>query len=200
MGKPDCFAVQDYRKSFLPAKSVAEIDRGLHSARSRHAEGFRQTDLTYLHFHNKPFATLLHQARQKLERFVDVEDLNLLTKYRGPGLHLGRYFRMTEADYRAQHDDRLLLRYPQFGRLMDALGVTGDLFAGDASDADFPADPDAVGFVPPGGRVADAVPFSPLLYGEAHRDVRDGGWNPIHHYVAHGYREKRIVPRRADRP
>ena len=201
LGKPDCFAVQDYRKSFLPARSVAEIDRGLHSARSRHAEGFRQTDLTYLHFHNKPFATLLRQARQKLERVVDVDDPDALAAHvrahGGAGSHMIRYFLMGEADYMAQHDDRVLLAFPQFRRLMEALGVTNVLFGANGSD---PAgDPDEIGFVPPGGCAADAVPFSPRFYGDANPDVRDAGWNPIHHYVAHGYREARRAPAPAAR-
>ena len=196
-GKPGCFAVQDYRKTFLPARSVAEIDRGLHSARSRLADGRRHTDFTYLHFHNKPFATLLHQARQKLRRVVDVDDPDALRAHAGAGVHMVRYFFMTEAEYLRQHDTGLLLRFPQFDRLMAAFGVTSGLFGGGAGDPSAGSDPDAVWFVPPGGRVDDAVRFVPSAYGHANPDVRDAGWNPIHHYVAHGHREGRTVPARA---
>ncbi len=193
-GKPGCFAVQDYRKTFLPARSVAEIDRGLHSARSRLADGRRHTDLTYLHFHNKPFETLLHQARQKLRGVVDVNDPDALRAHQGAGVHMVRYFFMTEADYLRQHESELLLRFPQFDRVMAAFGVRSALVGGDMDDAGSGREPDAVWFVPPRRAFGDAVRFVPRAYGDSNPDVRDAGWNPIHHYVAHGYREGRTIP------
>ena len=193
-GKPGCYAVQPYPKSFLAARSVESLDHGFHAARSRLAGGSRLTDLTYIHLHNKPFATLLRQARQKLERFVDLDDPDTLRRYAGPGLHLVRYFFMTEADYLAQHDDQPLLRFRQFGHLMEALGVTGALFGDGRDEPDGCDDPEGVGIVSPGGSVADAVRFSPRAYCHAHPDVDAAGWNPIHHYVANGYRERRTAP------
>ena len=193
---PGCFKVQYYPKTFLAARSIADLDHGFHAARSRLADGRRQTEFTYLHFHNKPFATLLRQARHKVERFVAVDDLDALRVYDGPGAHLTRYFFMHEAEYLAQHDDTPLVRFPQFGRLMEALGVTDPLLGGSSNDLDLDTDPDFVGFVRPGGRVEDVMPFSPRRYGETHRDVTDAGWHPLRHYAAYGYGEGRKVPLR----
>ncbi len=191
-GRPGCFSVQPYPKSFLSARSIADLDRGFHAARSRLAEGRRQTDLTYLHFHNKPFATLLRQARRKLEGFVDVDDRAVLARHTGPGVHLVRYFFMTEAEYAAQYDGEALLRFPHFARMIAALGADGALFDG----ADTPGldARDSIGIVGPGCAPADAVPFSPERYADAHPDIGAAGWNPVHHYVAQGYREGRGLP------
>ncbi len=193
---PGCFKVQHYPKSFLAARSIAELDHGLHAARSRLADGTRRTDFTYLHFHNKPFATLLQQARRKLELFVDVENRDVLRTFEGPGNHLVRYFFMTEGEYLAQHDDTPLVRFPQFGRLMAALGITDTLFGGPSDDLDLAADPDFVGFVPPGGDLAGTMPFSPRRYLERHPGLADPHWHPIRHYAMHGHREGRTAPAR----
>ena len=185
IGRPGWFVVDTMQKGFLAAGSVLDVDHGFHRPRSRLAEGMRWTRFCYLHFHNKPFPTLIAHARRKLEGLVDHGDAQALRGYQGIGYHLVPYFFMTEAQYQAIPDRMLMLQVPGFTRLSAALGTDGPLFG--AAPAD---DGDEVRLRPPGGV---PVAFDARAYLAAHPDVRAAGMPPLQHYLQHGWGEGRRI-------
>ncbi len=145
VGRPGWFVADTLPKGFLPAGSVLDIDHGFHRPRSRLADGMRPTRFCFLHFHNKPFPTLLAHARRKLDGLVDHRDPDALRRYDGINRHLVPYFFLTEAQYHAIPDRMLTLQVPSFTRLAAALGTDAALFDappaddGDQSGCDRPA-------------------------------------------------------------
>ena len=183
VGRPGWFAADTLQKGFLPAGSVLEVDHGFHHPRSRLEDGMRWTRFCFLHFHNKPFDTLVAHARRKLDGLVDHHDLDALRAYRGMNYHLVPYFFMTPAQYRAIPDRMLTLTVPGFTRLAAALGIDRMLFGEPAGETD-----DAVRLRLPGGA---PVAFEASTYLAAHPDVQAAGVAPLQHYLRHGWNEGR---------
>ena len=183
VGRPGWFAADTLQKGFLPANSVLAVDHGFHHLRSRLADGVRWTRFCYLHFHNKPFETLVAHARRKLDGLVDHHDPDALRRYHGMNYHLVPYFFMTEAQYRAIPDRMLTLTAPGFTHLAAALGTDRMLFGEPVADAG-----DAVRL-----RLPDASPttFGGAAYLAAHPDVQAAGIPPLQHYLRHGWSEGR---------
>jgi hypothetical protein len=182
-GRPGWFAADRLQKGFLPANSVGDVDHGFHHLRSRLADGMRLTRFCYLHFHNKPFDTLLAHARRKLDGLVDHYDLDALRSYEGMNYHLVPYFFMTEAQHRAIPDRMLTLSVPGFVHLAAALGTDRMLFGGPVAEAG-----DAIRL-----KLPDAAPtaFDGVSYLAAHPDVQAAGVAPLQHYLGHGWAEGR---------
>ncbi len=182
-GQPGWFVADTMQKGFLPRGCVLDVDHGFHRPRSRLADGMRATRFCYLHFHNKPFATLLAHARRKLDGLVDHRDAQALRGYSGINYHLVPYFFLTETQYHAIPDRMLALQVPGFTRLAAALGTDGALFGTPPADLG-----DRVRLRRPGEA---PVPFDAAAYLAAHPDVRAAGMAPLQHYLQHGWGEGR---------
>jgi hypothetical protein len=183
--RPGWFAANDVGKRFLPAGGLLDIDVGFHNLRSRLADGKREAPFCYLHFHNKPLPVLLAHARRKLEMRVDHRDTDALVNYRGDGMHLVKYFFMTQEEYAASTTTVLSFSVPDFIRRTAYLGIKGALFGRHVD-----CDPDRVQIKQPGKREAS---FRADRYLDANPDIRAAGIDPLYHYLLHGWREERVL-------
>ena len=184
--------LDEYGKTFLPTNSVEAIDHGFHASTSRLAPGILQTNLAYIHLHNKPFDMLLEHARAKLGHFVDLTDREALLRYEGPGLHLTKYFLMDRAEYELQYEGKTLALIPEFNELINALGIENDLFPrprrapglerGETQILQ-PTNPDTM--------TRDSHRFDGHAYTKANPDVGAMGYPPLKHYLLHGLQERR---------
>jgi hypothetical protein len=198
-GRPGHFWAEPYPKGFLASNTVGTIDHGFHAVTSRVQDGVRGTNIAYLHFHNKPLADLLRHARHKLEHFVDVDDPEALRAYDGPGLHMISYFEMSEADYRAKADDKLLVMFGGFARLIRALGIDSPLLG--VGEVVAEKRDEAVRLIYPakGGSGSRAIHiFDGERYLDANPDLRTSGILPLSHYLAFGYQEGRSPARQTN--
>ena len=123
-GRAGWFWADNYPKTFLPARSVKDIDFGNHVSQTVSGEPVRQTGFVYLHQHYKPLERLRTHARQKLDGFIDPDDLTALRAYKGPGLHLVNYFFIDQQEYQRQFRSKLIVDVPEFSLLMQGLGIT----------------------------------------------------------------------------
>jgi hypothetical protein len=179
-GHPDRYYAADLSKVFFAQGDVVELSHGLHFGATDLSDQYRDVDVTYLHFHNKPFAELLRSARRKLESRVDVDSPEALRAYVGHGDHLTRYFSMTERDYVASFAGLDYVAFPPFRQALDRLGLAGNIdrvlrAAGPPADL---------------GRALPAA-IDPDAYWRANPDVREAGVRPLLHYYCHGAREGR---------
>lgn len=102
--KVDKFYFKNERKSFFERESLKSLDTGFHHGQSVNGTAETVRSIALLHFHNRPYASLLRSARQKLigrVRSFSREDLTDLITRKGRGRHLVPYFLMSEADYLA---------------------------------------------------------------------------------------------------
>ena len=127
-GRPGWFCPRFYEKGFVERNTLLELDHGFHYPRTTTSDRVLQTDLAYLHFHNKPLDVLRSNARTKLTGFVDPDDAEALRNFNGAGVHLKRYFALTEGDYRDTYKDMMQLLVPSIQALGHVLGLTGDMF------------------------------------------------------------------------
>ena len=134
--KPGYYCASPYPKGFFSAGTIGTLDHGFHEPVSRMAGGRRGTRITYLHFHNKPFADLLEGAAISWHILSTVTDIDALRAFTGPGRHLTRYFLMSETDYMSESNERLLLKFKQFSYLMKGLGVSNALIGKDDTSID----------------------------------------------------------------
>lgn len=96
---------RDITKIIVAGLTEIRLDKGFHlydfsAQRSTVDEKLiRPCEIGYLHFRNRPFPELLRSARQKLEPYVPNFDRKTLESHKGSGVHLVRYFFMSERDY-----------------------------------------------------------------------------------------------------
>ncbi|CAI3951970.1 unnamed protein product [Commensalibacter communis] len=86
-------------KCFFASKTIDSLDRGFHHPVSKYSSTCKNTQLGYLHFHNRSFKETVELAKQKLAHRVDVHNLDALKNYVGAGDHLIKYFLMNEYEY-----------------------------------------------------------------------------------------------------
>lgn len=93
------FKFRNDRKCFFRSGTFGSIDVGFHWGKSRLSTGEHRTNLVLFHFHNKPFKILKSHAREKLKLRVKSFEKDELERYKGPGVHMTRYFLVTETEY-----------------------------------------------------------------------------------------------------
>ena len=191
-----------YPKSFLAEGTVGEIDHGFHAISSAKQAGRRSTDFTYIHMHNKPFDLLQAHARRKLTLFVDVEDKNALSKYRGPGLHLIKYFFISEEQYKRSFDEKLLVSIPSFSWLVSELQINQEMF-GNSRNSAHSRENASTELSFPAAKIGQArvtAKFDAAIYRRLHADVSASDWKALEHYLLAGYGEGRSLhPKSANR-
>ncbi|MBB3172994.1 hypothetical protein FHR90_000812 [Endobacter medicaginis] len=158
---------RSFHKGIVPGGELMALDKGFHSPVLRSGDAHERTRLTYLHYHNAPFAVLRRKARLKLqEPYAACTDLEQLRRYARdpavPGNHLIADLLLTEAEYEAIYDHEL--------RIMVN-----------------PASPTLL-YSPAGLVRWDAEAYLAL-----NPDVREYGLGPLEHYVACGWTEGRAL-------
>lgn len=181
-------------KRFFAANTIGTLDHGYHIATSRKSAAVVATQLTHLHFHNKPYATLIEHSRRKLMHYVDVDDQAAVAAFKGPNCHLVHSFLQTEQEYMAQMDVRLTFSFTGLATLMAALGHRSPMLTLDSSGTQIAPRQDiavrqpAVGHQP--GRI---TVFDAQAYQTAHVDVAAAGVYPLRHYLYVGFYEGRAT-------
>jgi len=183
--RPGWFAVDPlFHKGFIPAGGVDLIDNGQHMPNSRLEDGFRVTRLTYLHWHNRPFAEMRVRAREKIgTSLIDPTDPVALRRYaevpQAHGQHLIPVLLHDEAAYRARYDGALQVCVP---------GMTSPGGAALASGAPL--------WIKGAGRGMEGVwEWSAERYLEANPDVKAFELGPLHHFLRYGaYERRRVQP------
>lgn len=123
-GQPDNYYRRSgARKCFFAAGSFMAINIGFHRGKSRHTNEEYKTQIVHVHFQNKPFATFVTHAKQKLEGRIPDYSPNTLAHYRGRGNHLCRRLLMSEEEYFDSFNDERKLRLPLFKAAMHDLGL-----------------------------------------------------------------------------
>lgn len=101
---------QYIQKVVVRAGFKVELDVGFHCYDwGRRASNLdpaveQQVNFGYLHFHNKPFETLLRSAERKMEGRLDLADIEAFKRYNGDGMHLLKYFTMSQESYLRSFD------------------------------------------------------------------------------------------------
>jgi Glycosyl transferase family 2 len=201
-GRPDSFCYFEFRKTFFAADTFGWTDQGHHFEGSWKAPGFRETEITHLHFHNKPYPLLIEHARRKLRVHIDPDDIEGLRNYKGRSVHLVPYLLMSETEYYARYDDQVQFYYPEFGRLMRALGAPV-AFGDDADRTERKRVDSRVITGPPegangfrGSLMMLPVRFDGAQYLKANADVASAGADPLVHFCRYGFKEgRRVRPR-----
>jgi hypothetical protein len=179
---PDLYSLFGFHKVFFRRGTFASTDRGFHIGTSRTGAGYEDTALVHLHFHHRPFPTLLELARRKWGGSVPYTDLKALETYKGHSMHLAKYFLMDDAAYLGSFADKPHFYIPAFRSLVLRLGAAMALEGAtdpsdrDAGDNPFGTMPPPFGDLPDQGeneRTMVLVPrgFNEAAYLQANKDV-----------------------------
>ena len=195
--QPDWFHPEMFPKGFLPSHTILDLDSGYHEPRSRLAAGMRDTDFTYLHFHNKPYETVQDHTRRKLHRRVDVDDRAALARYAGAGAHMTKDLLMSRLEYVHQFDRRITVRFEQFTDQIRALGSREGLLTGDATlprrHQSRPGGPATIRLPPDDSRPARLIAFDGDAYLAGNPDVACTNRSGLPHYLFYGFYEGRAL-------
>lgn len=193
-GRTGTYHPRRYPKGFFARDTFEGLDRGFHEPVSRYG-GSRDTGLTYLHYHNKPFAAARAFAAWKLAGRIDLSRPESWEGYTGSGNHLLPLMRMSEADYLHQFDDRVLLRYDGLENLLRLLGpLDPALFPERNGSAPSPEILGPATLVNEAG-TGSWQRFDEATYYELNPDVAQNGIEGLKHYLRHGFEERRRIRR-----
>lgn len=99
IGYSGYFWREPYQKVFFFSDGCKGLDHGFHIGIAENEEEAIDTRFVYAHFHFKPYETTRRLALEKLRAFVDVEDMEALRSFEGPGHHLKTYLFLNEREY-----------------------------------------------------------------------------------------------------
>jgi hypothetical protein len=193
------FRLTDFRKSIVPVSDFLKVDHGFHEAKTNNHPDMCPTNILYVHMHFRPFSSTQQSARDKLEPFVNVDDIEALKNFQGVGKHLPRYFFMTEEEYYSDFGD-YRFSVVQFNGFQNLLSV---LMPMEHFMEEWCWRPSTVNVVDNHilGRLVvnmDGI-FDADLYLQAQPDVAKSGMDPVVHYCLFGAREGRALRPPAER-
>ncbi len=196
-GLLDLFELKLFDKSVVPIGDFRSIDHGFHEALSNVDPGdYQSCKLCYVHLHYKPIRHVLRHARDKLNPFVNVDDVQALHAFSGTGRHLARYFFMSEPEYYLNFDPDYpypFVRYTRFRDFIHLLMASADF---ERTWQDPPERAAQAERLLRSSPVVDmSGPFDTAAYARANADVGDSGMNPVVHYCLFGYQEGRPLGR-----
>lgn len=182
-GAKNYYYMMNQLKVFFASTKVYILEHGNHGASLGWDAPVKDLSLTYLHFHNRQFRSIVKHALQKLSCRVNVNDLDAVASYTGHGDHLVKYFSMSEADYVHSFASRNLVEFKEFGDLLDTLKVGAGINRLCSTEvADFTRS----------GAVIPAT-FDAKTYLSLNPDVANSGMPPLVHYYKFGRRESRRI-------
>jgi|GEM_PF-162363 len=191
--QPGWFSVTWTPKSLVCKDTVVMLDPGSHIAWTVSGEEPEVTPLVHVHLHHRRFAEMRAFAAQKLAAVgVDAADEEALRQYQGDGVHLTRFLLMSEHEYGRLHTDAPVVAFPEFVAQLRMLGISlDDTLLGTPEPLREPVACIAVRLPAEGGTPGRILDFAPAHYLEANGDLRQGGQNPLVHFVLWGWKEGR---------
>jgi len=187
LGSPGYFWPQSYQKVFFAGGNCLALDHGFHTGVARMSVESCQTSLAYAHFHFKPYHIDRKLSQEKLRPWVDVNDIDALRAFNGPGFHLKSHLLETEIEYYSKFSvDKSAIYFKELVDLFNLIGI----------DPNFSAyDEDAVLCLPhhQGNDIELPIDFSSDQYLLANPDVAEAGSDPIQHYLTYGFKEGRKI-------
>jgi len=184
-------------KSMFARDTLGHLDHGFHHPKSSKSDETHVTNLGYIHLHNKQFSEVLQAAKEKLIYYIDIEDKNILKDYTGPGLHLVKYFFMTESEYKKIFIDKASIFIPEFSCLLETLGV--DLYSvfGNYQKYKKILSEKHEGMLlryPDTNKISYIfIDFNEKKYISNHEDLHNAPIDPLIHFSEYGYKEFRQV-------
>jgi len=121
------------RKCFFPKDSCESLDIGFHQGKSSSGAEER-TNISYFHFHNKPYENFVESAKRKMEGRISIINSDVAKKYvenRGAGAHLVERLMLTEDEYYSRFklnenkpfQVHSVVVYPEFRAKLEHLGA-----------------------------------------------------------------------------
>jgi hypothetical protein len=124
LGHPSVFFALPYQKVFFTRGGCGTVDHGSHHGTSPRSTEVKPTRVVYIHYHHKPYAKLTALSREKLAPYVDVDDRDALTAFRGTGWHLLQNLFRTEEEYMSvMVPGGLSIDFPEIVTLFEAIGI-----------------------------------------------------------------------------
>lgn len=192
-GRPGWFYSEGIQKRFFASGTLDWLDHGFHNGRSRMSDRDYHTPLTFLHFHNKPFAIMREHSRRKLAPFVDVEDVDAVRSYRGDNDHVARNLLIDESDYYRHFDGKLQFEFTGLGDLIDVLGRGSDMLRS-AHGGEGRQGSGIYVRLPRTQGAPSVLAFDPDRYLSDNLDVASSDHVALEHFMLCGYSEGRRVP------
>jgi hypothetical protein len=189
---PGWYWPQDAAKTFFSYRSFVAVDHGFHFGRSRLGTDVFLSNITYFHFHFKPYDDFLAGAKNKLRPFVDPEDRAALASYTGPGSHLLEGILGGPEAYLARFRDCFRIHVPEVGRLLTTLAAGHPMFDERKKSSVIPT----LSIATTGDdqlRGSPPLVFDADVYLNLWLDVATAGYDPLLHYVQIGRFEGRVI-------
>lgn len=179
-------------KGMFTYRNFQHIDHGFHYPVSKNGRQTK-TSLGYLHLHNKTRDECLAAAKEKLAHLVDINDMDALLSYTGPGLHLINHFLTPESDFYKTKDQYGRVYIGAFYELIMALSHRNFELFGPCAQT-HPKFGNEIGFVVRYETETGAFficQFDSVFYLKEYEDIRGHDLDPIWHFCEYGAREGR---------
>ena len=120
--KVDTFYEQKGEKTFFTANSIASLDHGFHNGKT-HSEKELVTNITYVHFHNKPIGELKEHAYNKLAPMFNIDDDSVLEELIEKKNRLALNLVETKAGYERRFEDKELHHNDELNQQLKSKGI-----------------------------------------------------------------------------
>jgi len=107
---------EHYKKVYFSNRQCLGLDIGYHNGTPRNGLPRYDAKIFYVHYQVRPYNMFRKMARQKLEPFVDPDNIEALLAHKGNNFHL------------AEHE--LERSFPEFEALFRVLGLNPNIFEG----------------------------------------------------------------------
>lgn len=127
LGQPGYFWSQPYQKRFFRGGECLSLDHGSHWGSSSSGDTVNPSRLAYAHFHFKPYQIDRKLTREKLKPWVNVDDLEAVRNFDGPGAHLRSHLLMSEDEfYQSLKPNGNAIYFEEMVKLFHLLGIDPD--------------------------------------------------------------------------
>lgn len=184
-------------KSLFVKGNIGEIDHGFHHPKPLFSDGeVKKSKLGYFHFHNKPFSDVLYHAKEKLEKFVNVNDKEALEKYTGNGHHLVRYFFISENEYINMYENKPKVLVEGLVALLTNISIDLPSLFGGMPTTYTRKNPRGYILIWDKDEVKNYISYiDTRFYLTAHPDFEGIDIDPLAHFAEFGFREGRKLNR-----
>ena len=125
INRPGEFARGTHTKTVVALDGTFErSDHGHHFCTTSTGNVYSPCEFAYVHYHYKPLALLQEHARAKLAPFLNVNDLDAVKNFTGPGHHLCGYLTMTNDEFQNWHKGDSFYKFSAFNDKLESLEAT----------------------------------------------------------------------------